>query len=246
MGWLSDWRRRRVLEKHRIDDALWQGATPPFIRKFPKEKLQQCVLLFLAEKQFTGAHGLQVTDGMRVSIAAQACLPVLELGIDWYAGWSGIVVYPGDFRVRRSELDEDGVLHEWEDDLAGEAMPGGPVVLSWDAAAHDPEINVVIHEFAHKLDMLNGEADGLPPLHVGMDRRAWQSAFAAAYEGFCDAVERDKDTWLDPYAAEHPSEFFAVVSEKFFTDAAEARRRYPDVYEQLRLFYRQDPAGVRT
>ncbi len=121
-------------------------------------------------------------------------------------------------------------------------MPGGPVVLSWDAAAHDPEINVVIHEFAHKLDMLNGAADGMPPLHAGMDRRAWSAAFKAAYEGFCDAVDRSHDTWLDPYAAEHPSEFFAVISEKFFTEPKETRRRYPDVYDQLRRFYRQDPA----
>ena len=246
MGWLANWKRRRVLQKHVMDEKLWLSAVGKYEFIPNSEKIHNLVLLFLAEKEFSGAHGLELTDAMRVSIAAQACLPVLELGIDWYAGWSGIVVYPGDFRVRRSELDADGVLHEWEDELAGEAMPGGPVVLSWDAAAHDPEINVVIHEFAHKLDMLNGEADGLPPLHVGMDRRAWQAAFAAAYEGFCDAVERGKDTWLDPYGAEHPSEFFAVVSEKFFTDAAETRRRYPDVYDQLRLFYRQDPASVRT
>jgi len=180
---------------------------------------------------------------MRVSIAAQASLPILELGLDWYAGWTGIVVYPGDFRVRRREMDEDGVVHEWEDELAGEAMPGGPIVLSWDAAAHDPAMNVVLHEFAHKLDMLNGEADGVPPLHVGMDRRAWLATFEDAYEGFCDAVDRGKDTWLDPYASEHPSEFFAVVSEAFFGDPRETKRRYPGVYDQLVLFYRQDPAA---
>ena len=169
--------------------------------------------------------------------------PFLELGLDWYAGWRGIVVYPGDFRVRRREVDEDGVVHEWDDDLAGEAMPGGPVVISWDAAAHDPYINVVIHEFALKLDLVKGAADGRPPLHPGMDPSAWAAAFTEAYEGFCDAVERVRDTWLDPYAAEHPSEFFAVVSEAFFEDPAETKRRYPDVYEQLRLFYRQDPAS---
>jgi Mlc titration factor MtfA (ptsG expression regulator) len=152
------------------------------------------------------------------------------------------VVYPGDFRVQRSHTDEHGVVHEWDDELAGEAMPGGPVVLSWDATANDPEINVVIHEFAHKLDMLNGEADGFPPLHAGMDRAAWAAAFGQAYEGFCDAVERDKETWLDPYAAEHPSEFFAVISEAFFEQPAETKRRYPDVYDQLRLFYKQAPA----
>jgi len=133
-------------------------------------------------------------------------------------------------------------VHEWDDELAGEAMPGGPVVISWDAAAYDPHINVVIHEFAHKLDMINGVADGMPPLHPEMDRGAWTRAFEEAYQGFCDAVERGRDTWLDPYAAEHPAEFFAVVSEAFFEDPAETRRRYPEVYEQLKLFYRQDPA----
>ena len=243
MGWLTEWRRRRVLAKHRIDDALWQRATRPlaFLPRTPK--LRQLALLFLAEKDFVGAHELEVTDVMRLSIAAQACLPILELGLDWYAGWHGVVVYPGDFRVRRREIDEDGVVHEWEDDLAGEAMPGGPVVLSWDALAHDPAINVVIHEFAHKLDMLNGEADGVPPLHAGMDRRAWLAVFEEAYEGFCDALDRGKDTWLDPYAAEHRSEFFAVISEAFFREPQETRRRYPDVYEQLARFYRQDPAA---
>ena len=242
MGWLTNWRRRRVLDRHRIDEALWNEATAglPFIPK--SEKLRELALLFLAEKQFTGAHGLEVTDAMRISIAAQACLPILELGLDWYAGFTGIVVYPGDFRVRREETDEHGVVHEWDDELAGEAMPGGPVVLSWDATANDPEINVVIHEFAHKLDMLNGAADGLPPLHAGMDRAAWTAAFKEAYEGFCDAVERDKETWLDPYAAEDPSEFFAVISEAFFAQPAETRRRYPDVFDQLKLFYRQEPS----
>ena len=241
MGWLTNWRRRRVLDRHRIDEALWNEATAglPFIPK--SEKLRELALLFLAEKQFTGAHGLEVTDAMRISIAAQACLPILELGLDWYAGFTGIVVYPGDFRVRRAETDEHGVVHEWDDELAGEAMPGGPVVLSWDATANDPEINVVIHEFAHKLDMLNGAADGLPPLHAGMDRAAWQAAFKEAYEGFCDAVDRGKETWLDPYAGEHPSEFFAVISEAFFEQPAETKHRYPDVYRQLSLFYKQDP-----
>src|SRR5688572_30579243 len=241
MGWLTNWRRRRVLEKHRIDDALWQRATGGLAFVPKSEKLKELALLFLAEKQFAGAHGLEVSDEMRVSIAAQACVPILELGLDWYSGFTGIVVYPGDFRVQREQVDEHGVVHEWDDELAGEAMPGGPVVLSWDATANDPYINVVVHEFAHKLDMLNGPADGLPPLHAGMDRAAWATAFEEAYEGFCDAVERGKETWLDPYAAEDPSEFFAVISESFFEQPAETKRRYPDVYEQLRLFYKQDP-----
>lgn len=242
MGWLTEWRRKRVLRKHQIDDALWERSTRGLAFLPGTPKLRELALLFLAEKQFAGTHGLEVSDEMRVSIAAQACLPILELGLDWYAGFTGIVVYPGDFRVRRTEIDEHGVVHEWDDELAGEAMPGGPVVLSWDAAAHDPQMNVVIHEFAHKLDMLSGAADGAPPLHVGMSRAAWVKAFEQAYQGFCDAVERNRETWLDPYAAEHPSEFFAVISEAFFTDPAETRRRYPDVFQQLRLFYKQDPS----
>ena len=248
MGWLTEWKRKRVLERHRIDDALWAKVCSgfSFLSVLPAAegaRLRETTLLFLAEKELVGAHGLELTDFMRVSVAAQACLPVLELGLDWYADFTGIVVYPGDFRVRRTYTDEDGVVHEWDDELAGEAMPGGPVVLSWDAAANDPLLNVVIHEFAHKLDMLNGTADGVPPLHAGMDRKRWIQVFEEAYEGFCDAVERGKDTWLDPYAAEHPSEFFAVISEAFFEHPAETQRRYPDVYGQLRLFYRQDPQG---
>jgi hypothetical protein len=238
MGWITDWRRRRVLQKHRLDEALWPRL--PFLPG--SRKLKDLALLFLAEKQLTAVQGLELTDAMRTSIAAQACLPILELGLDWYSGWTGVVVYPGDFRVRRTEVDEHGVVHEWEDDLAGEAMPGGPVVLSWDATLNDPYTNVVIHEFAHKLDMLDGVADGKPPLHAGMDALAWQKAFGEAYEGFGDALERGRDTWLDPYAAEHPSEFFAVISEAFFEDPRETRRRYPEVYDQLKLFYRQDPA----
>jgi Mlc titration factor MtfA (ptsG expression regulator) len=250
MGWITEWKRKRVLRRYRMDEALWKKVLRglPFLAALSateQEKLKSMVLLFLAEKEFVGAHGLEVTDAMRVSIAAQACLPILELGLDWYAGWTGIVVYPGDFRVRREEVDENGVVHAWDDELAGEAMPRGPVVLSWDATRNDPHMNVVLHEFAHKLDMLNGEADGFPPLHAGMERKAWQRALEEAYEGFSDAVERGRDTWLDPYAAEHPSEFFAVLSEAFFEDGAEARRRYPDFYGQLKLFYRQDPAARR-
>jgi MtfA peptidase len=247
MGWLRAWRRRRVLAKHRIDDALWSRAVAPlpFLSGLaPQEtrRLRELTLLFLADKEFSGARGLVLTDYMRLSIAAQACLLILELGIDWYDGWSGVIVYPGDFRVRREDVDEHGVVHEYEDELAGESWPGGPVVISWDAAAHDTEMAVVVHEFAHKLDMRNGEADGMPPLHTGMDRLRWSRIWREAYDGFCDALDRDQQTWLDPYAAEHPSEFFAVVSEAFFLSPNETRRRYPEVYEQLSLFYRQDPA----
>ena len=210
-------------------------------------RLKNFAVLFLAEKQLTPLGGIELTDADRLSIALQACLPVLELGLEWYDGWVGILVYPGDFRVKHEEIDDTGVLHEWEDELAGESWEGGPVVLSWDAVNEAGSVasggaNVVIHEFAHKLDMKSGEPDGMPPLHAGMDATRWRAALTEAYEGFCDAVERDKDTWLDPYAAEHPAEFFAVASEAFFEAPRELRRRYPDLYAQFVLFYKQDPA----
>ena len=254
MGLLRNWRRRRVLRKHAIDPVLWRrvAETLPFLDgldQAEQRRLEQMVLVFLAEKEFAGAGGLAINDDMRLSIALQACLPVLNLGLDWYDGWVGIVVYTGDFRLERSETDEDGVVHEWRDQLAGEAMPGGPVVLSWDAAraSHDPDeddlMNVVIHEFAHKLDMRNGDADGQPPLHPGMSRQRWRAAFDAAYAHFCKAVDAGEETFIDPYAAEHPAEFFAVTSEVFFEWPHELKADYPEVYEQLALFYRQDPAG---
>jgi hypothetical protein len=221
-------------------------AQLPFLRGLSSDearRLRELAVLFLAEKQFSGARGFALDDAMRVSIAVQACLPILELGIARYDGWSEVIVYPGDFRVPVAETDDHGVVHEFHDERAGESWPGGPVVLSWDAAAHATDMSVVIHEFAHKLDMANGAADGMPPLHADMDRRAWADAFRIAYEGFCDAVDRDRETWLDPYAAEAPAEFFAVISEAFFEAPNETRRRYPDVYEQLRRFYRQDPAA---
>ena len=248
MGWLRNWRRKRLLAHHRIDEALWRSVTQPmaFLRGLSREdtqRLRAFALLLLVEKQFSGARGLELDDAMRLAIAVQAGLPVLQLGLDRYDDWSEIVVYPGDFKVRIRETDDEGVVHEFDDERAGESWQGGPVVLSWDAAVNAPGMNVVIHEFAHKLDMANGDADGMPPLHAGMDRQAWTEAFRIAYEGFCDAVDRDKETWLDPYAAESPGEFFAVVSEAFFAAPNETRRRYPDVYEQLKRYYRQDPAG---
>lgn len=248
MEFLRKLRRRRILARHAVDDALWRAVTRGLaclhaLSESEDRRLRDLALIFLAEKQFTGVRGMVADDRVRLTVAAQACLPVLELGIDWYRGWRGIVIYPEDFRVARSDVDEAGVVHEWTDELAGEAMPGGPVVLSWDATLQDTEVNVVIHEFAHKIDMLNGEADGLPPLHAGMDRGAWSAAFREAYEGFCDALDRGRETWLDPYGGEHPAEFFAVASEAFFVEPTEMRRRYPDVYAQLMRFYRQDPAG---
>lgn len=252
MGWLRDWKRRRILKRHRIDDALWRRAQQhlPFLHGLSageERRLRELAVLFLAEKQFTPVRGLQLSDEDRIEIALQACLPVLELGLDWYDGWVGIVVHPADFHVERSETGEDGVVHEWNDDLAGESWPGGPVVLSWEALGDSGSVpeggaNVVIHEFAHKLDMMAGDADGVPPMPSRAARERWTEVFDAEFDRFCADIEAGKETFLDPYAAEHEAEFFAVASEAFFESPNALRREYPRLYELFRGFYRQDPA----
>jgi len=252
MGWIRDWKRRRVLARHRIDEALWRRALRhlPFLRGLSageERRLRELAVLFLAEKQFSPVHGLALSEDDRVEIALQACLPVLELGLDWYDGWVGIVVHPSDFKVRREHTGEDGVVHEWRDELAGESWPDGPVVLSWEAlddAGSVPEggANVVLHEFAHKLDMRAGEADGVPPLPTREARERWISVFDAEFDRFCKAVESGRQTFLDPYAAEHEAEFFAVASEAFFESPNALKRDFPALYGLFQGFYRQDPA----
>jgi Mlc titration factor MtfA (ptsG expression regulator) len=156
----------------------------------------------------------------------------------------GIVIYPGEFKVRREHMDESGVVHEYDDALSGEAWPGGPVILSWqDVTLGEAGYNVVIHEFAHKLHMSRGDMDDFPPPPAEMERERWLAAWDTAYDRFCDQVDRGVDTVIDPYASEQPAEFFAVLSEAFFTLPLEVRSIYPELYAQLALFYRQDPAA---
>ena len=252
MGWLRDWKRKRVLARHHIDDALWRRALKhlPFLRGLSADeerRIRELAILFLAEKQLTPVRGLALSDDDRVEIALQACLPVLELGLDWYDGWVGVVVHPADFKAQRALTDEDGVRHEWDDELAGESWPGGPVVLSWEALDDSGSVarggaNVVLHEFAHKLDMMSGEADGVPPQPSRAARERWVAVFDAEFDRFCDAVDAGKDTFLDPYASEHEAEFFAVASEAFFEAPNALRREFPRLYELFKGFYRQDPA----
>ena len=248
-----------------IDSQLWRDATARwlFMRGLGEDgesRLRALSERFIGAKQFSGTHGLEVSDLMQVEIAAQACILVLELGIEWYDGWSEVIVYPSQFAPERETVDEAGVVHLTNDPMAGEAWLGGPVILSYEdvALSGDEELrvagyNVVIHEFAHKLDMRNGDPNGFPPLHPGMAAGAWKRAFAQGYEDFCrrvDAAERlpehriDEalgELPIDPYAAESPGEFFAVGSEAFFETPELLAAAYPAIYEQLRLFYRQDP-----
>lgn len=214
-----------------------------FLDPVDRPTLRELARRFVATKEFHGAHDTALSDDMLLEIALQACLPVLRLGLDWYDDWVGVVVYPGDFIVPRRVTDDAGVVHEYEDTLVGEAWEGGPVLLSWqpESLAADG-INVVIHEFAHKLDMRNGGADGLPPLHAGMSVQRWAHIWSTAYERFCADVDAGLDTGIDPYAAESPAEFFAVMSECFFEIPDLIQQTWPDLYEQLAQFYRLDLA----
>lgn len=245
---LHRWHRTRRLREIRVDEALWDKVESDlpflaFLARDERARLRELARCFLAEKEFHGADDMVLTDEIMLSIALQACLPVLNLGLAAYRGWVGVIVYPGDFVIPRSELDEAGVVHEFDDEVLGEAWEDGPVLLSWQAGAAPREgLNVVIHEFAHKLDMSNGGADGLPPLPAHMSRAEWADALTDAYERLCDQVDAGEPTVLDPYAAEHPAEFFAVASEAFFETPLQLADAFPEVYAQLRSLYGLDPA----
>ena len=248
LGFFRTWRRKRALRRSTLDPALWRQVTGglPFLQGLtPAEwhRLRDFAVLFLDEKEMHGARGFVLTDAVRLSIAVQACLPILNLGLDAYQGWVGIVIYPGEFKVRREETDASGVVHEYDDELSGEAWPGGPVILSWqDIKLGAAGYNVVIHEFAHKLHMGRGDMDDFPAPHAHMQSEPWLAAWDTAYDEFCAQVDRGVDTLIDPYASEQPAEFFAVLSEAFFTLPQAVRSIYPELYAQLALFYRQDPA----
>jgi len=250
---LQRWRDRRTLDRRAIPDALWALtlARFPFLAlPDPNEaaRLRELATLFLARKEFHGAHGLEVSDDMAVAIAAQACLPVLHLGLAHYDGFVGIVVHAGEVVARREVMDEDGVVHHYDEELTGEAMDGGPVMLSWQDVAEAGDsaewgYNVVVHEFAHVLDMNDGQSDGIPPLPSRALHDRWAEVFAADYEAFCADVDRGVETLLDPYASEAPAEFFAVACEVFFVAPDDLRRNHPDVYELLVIYFRQDPSA---
>jgi len=248
------WRRRRqarLLCRSRIPLPLWQQLRRELIDHYhlsaqERHRLRRLSSLFLQRKQIVGAGDQQVTDYQRAVIAAQACLPILELDLSDYDGWTEIILYPDAFYAPHERIDESGLVHRQQRLLDGEAWDRGPLILSWKDARpsrrhHRLGDNVVIHECAHKLDMQNGAANGMPPLHRDMDRREWTRVFSASYRRLLRQIERHRHTAIDPYAAESPAEFFAVVSEEFFEAPARLHQAEPRVYRQLRLYYRQDP-----
>jgi MtfA peptidase len=259
-----------------IPDRLWRPALRimPFLDRLDAGELARLKNLasrFLADHAIGGARGFVVTDEVALQIAVQACLPVLNLTLDLYDDIAGIIVYPSAFIVRHSEIDEAGVVHEWEAPLAGEALDaGGAVVLSWEDAQQNDvwEVggNLVIHEFVHKIDMRDGAANGCPPFlpefHRDISPALWKSEFSAAYADLCSQVQalemqlpmdfdEDNDRHvaryaelaqplpIDPYGCEAPAEFFAVASEAFFAQPRPLALAYPQVFELLEKYYRQ-------
>ena len=248
-SFIKNWRHNRIIRRSWVTDAQWAQAFSrlPLLDRLTEAerlRLRRLVMLFLHKKTFSGTHGLVVSEEMALVIALQASLLILNMDIDCYDGWSEIIVYPGGFAPQRSVTDAYGVVHHAGDALSGEAWQRGPVVLSWDATATAGEIdgdNLVIHEFAHKLDMLTGSANGFPPIHVGMDGAEWNRTFAAAFEDFQEKARTGVEADINTYGASSPAEFIAVISEEFFERPQLIQDRYPQVYELLRQYYRQDP-----
>lgn len=242
--------RLRRLRAPVIEDALWQhlcSRTPWFaglddLRRWHLRRLSE---RFLHEKSITPVAGLTLEHEQVAHLAALCCLPLIDLGAGAWRGWSQVIVYPDAFRVQRSHVDAAGVMHEWEDELAGESWEAGPLILSWadvqaDLAEPDAGFCVVAHEMAHKIDALDGELDGTPPL-PGRWLRMWARDFQHEYTQLCAAVEAEQETVIDSYAAEAPEEFFAVVSEYHFSAPKQLRQAMPEVAAHLRRFYGPPP-----
>lgn len=243
------WWRQRQLARVAIDAAAFDAtlALLPGLRKLPsteRQRLLEYSRSFLLDKTFVGAHGFEIDAAMRTRIAMLACWPVLRLGYDWLGGWHEVIVYPEGFLARRIDHDDDsGLVHEWEEELAGESWDQGPLIVSWedlctDLAQPDDVQNIVIHEVAHKLDARKGYADGGPPLPAGMDASEWSRVFQRSYDALCAQVDRDETAApIDPYASTAPEEFFAVTSEYHFLAPQLLTAAFPDVARLLARFY---------
>ncbi len=238
----------RLIKRSIITNTQWQNAFHilPLLGRLTEEeriRLKRLAILFLYYKSLEGV-GLEITTQMQLIIALQACLPILNLGLNWYRGWRAVIIYPGAFSKENIEIDDCGVVHRSRVHLSGESWQQGVVVLSWNDSLHYGENdgrNVVIHEFAHKLDMLNGRANGLPPLHPGMLVEVWAKVFNAAFADFERRMQENDPIPINPYALTSAAEFFAVFSELFFEKPEIIAHYYPEVYKLLARFYCQNP-----
>ena len=233
-----------------LPDDAWRAAraATPWVSALDETreaKLRALTTRFLHEKTITPVGGLALDDVQRMRLAALCCLPLIEFGAEGLRGWSQLIVYPDAFRVNRTHVDAAGVLHEWQDELIGEAWDMGPMILSWadvEADCDDPRAGfcVAAHEMAHKIDVLDGALDGTPPLPRPWQRQ-WARDFQSAYDAFAAQVDAGEETLIDPYASEAPEEFFAVVTEYHFSDPQLLRQTMPAVAEHLQRFYGPSP-----
>jgi Mlc titration factor MtfA (ptsG expression regulator) len=223
----------------------------PLYRRLPEEdrpELQGHIHVFLDEKQFEGCNDLEINDEIRVTIAAQACLLLLHRDTDYFPAMTSIFVYPTLFYAEVVEENEDGVVSEYEEDRSGESWDYGPVVLSWEdalmgAAGEEGGYNSVIHEFVHQLDLENGSPDGVPRLENADRCESWERVFTESFEKFERRLDAGRPTVIDEYGVEGPDEFFAVAAEHFFQTPDALRREYPDLYDELRSYFQQDPVA---
>jgi len=253
-NWFSDKRRKKL--QATPFPGLWEEYIQkniPYYRYLnddEKKRLQNLVRVFIEEKHWLGCNGLELTHEIRVTIAAHACLLILELPNNCYPNVESIYVYPSTFTAPEDRLG----FHEVRTtpvsgprELLGEAHHQGPIILAWDTVKREtrhPEHghNLVYHEFAHKLDMLDGSADGTPPLASSENYQRWHEVCSRVYLELCDKVEDDRPTFLDSYAATDEAEFFAVATEHFFSQPADLQHHQPELFQVSKDFYRQDPA----
>ncbi|MBK6982259.1 MAG: zinc-dependent peptidase [Betaproteobacteria bacterium] len=250
--WLTARRRERI--RRRPFPAAWRAILRervPVSRRLPADlqrQLKERILVFLAEKRFTGCDGLEITDEMRVIIAARACLLLLNRRDHYYPRLAQVLVYPGPFIVNRERRNGIGLVQDESRVLSGESWAHGQVILSWPdvlegAANQDDARDVTIHEFAHQLDQEKGFANGAPDL-VGFQRYPrWSRVLGQEYGALQERLLNQEASLLDPYAATDPAEFFAVCSEAFFKQPQRMAFEHPALYGELRGYYRVDPAG---
>lgn len=252
--WLRDHKRRQILEEpfpEKWRDVIARRVTHwRWLDDDERSRLEDLVQVFVAEKHWEGCGGFDMADDVQATIAAQACLLILELDHDLYRGVESILVYPSTVTAPEQPMAAAGgvVLVGGPMPILGEAAPGGPVLLVWDAVlegARHPERghNVVYHEFAHKLDMLGGGIDGMPPVHSREQYDRWVEVCTAEYDDLRRRAERGEKTFLDPYGGTNVGEFFAVATEYFFDKPVAMERGHAPLYEVLAGFYRQDTAG---
>lgn len=211
--------------------------------------LRSLVQVVVAEKTWEGCKGLEVDDEMKVTIAGQACLLLLGIEHDYFGNVKTILVFPRQFTPHEMvDVDESGVMHESAGTALGLAYEGGPVILSWaDSKAggrnSQDGLNVVLHEFAHKLDLRDGVVNGTPLLRDRRDYARWAEVMRREYEQLVEASRKRRATLLDDYGATDPGEFFAVAVECFFEKPVQMRKKHPDLYRTLGQYFGQDPAA---